>query len=60
MKWYTETEYVDVETGEMLTKEAAVKDYIIKTTIKTVKIDGNNGKIKYQRQCERSRQCRLF
>ncbi len=44
MQWYTTNEYVDVETGEILTKENGERNYIIIKTVKRTEINGRNGK----------------
>lgn len=60
VKWYTVLEYVDRDTGEIISKAKAKREYneIFKTN--KTKIDGNKGENKITIECEKSRQIRLF
>ncbi len=60
MKWYTEVEMVDVETGEILTKSKVEREYIVKSKNKH-KTEYKDGKgiRKFTWECERNRQQRI-
>lgn len=60
IKWTSKTEYVDVETGEVITKSLAEREYIKKRSTKFTIIQNNNGTIKWITECERNRQQKLF
>lgn len=55
--WITVSDYVDIETGEIIKKN---KDYITIRKHKKVEINGNFGIIKYTHECEKTRQQKLF
>lgn len=60
-KWITQTEYVDVETGEVLTKSEKERNYY--TTGKSQKKIEENGNYrikKYIYECRRNNQTRLW
>lgn len=59
-KWYTTTEYVDIETGEMLPKNVAVREYYIINKTKKTELNENYGLIKYINECRRTKQQTLF
>lgn len=60
-KWYTECEYVDSHTGEIMTKSQFLRDYIKTDSEKKVEInkEKNYGLIKKTIIGERNRQQRL-
>lgn len=61
IKWYSITEYVDISTGEIINKsEYQRKRYKTIKISKTIKIDKNNGIIKYIRECEKDRQLEIW
>jgi len=57
-KWYTTTEWVDIETGEIIPKNKIKEYYKIKTTFK-YKIDENSGTREYTNECRPIRQTRI-
>jgi hypothetical protein len=57
-KWYTISEWIDVETGEILHKEVIKNYYKIKTT-KKIEINENQGIIKYTNECRNIGQRKL-
>ena len=57
-KWYTISEWVDIETGEILHKQV-IKDYYKINTKKTLEINENTGIIKYTNECRNIRQTKL-
>jgi hypothetical protein len=57
-KWFTISEWVDIETGELLHKEI-IKDYYKIQTTKKIEINGNQGIIKYTNECRNIRQQKL-
>lgn len=61
IKWYSITEYVDISTGEIISKnEYQRKGYKTIKISKTIKIEKNNGIIKYSRECEKNRQLEIW
>lgn len=62
--WLTETEYIDIETGEIISRSYfdrhnfIVKETETKTEFKTIK-NQNYGIKKIRKYCERSRQQKL-
>ena len=58
-KWYTQTEFVDIETGEIIRKSVFEKEYYKIKINKKIQINGNNGTITYQYECRPTRQGRL-
>lgn len=60
IKWNTKTEYVDIETGEVITKEKAIQAYVIIKKTKNVKIYKKTGTITWVNQCRTSIQLKLF
>jgi hypothetical protein len=60
VKWWTTVEYVDIDTGEIISKAKAIREYNIIFKTKTTKVDGNKGEIKWRNECEISRQTKLF
>lgn len=63
IKWNSNTIYIDVETGEIITKYRTEKDnYVIIKTTKNVKFNTNKtiGYIEYTKQCRRNTQQQLF
>ena len=59
-KWYSMSEYVDNETGELISKSLVEREYIIIKKSKKYEINGSNGIIKWLNECERNRQKKLF
>lgn len=60
-RWYATSEYVDVDTGEILTRSQFERlDYVKLKTTKKYEINGNIGIIKHQIECEVNRQKKLF
>ena len=59
-KWYTTTEYVDTETGEIINKEKYKKEYYKINSTKKIEIHENYGTIRYINECKPTRQKRLF
>ena len=60
MKWYSLSEYVDVETGELFDKATFLREFYVKINkvTKTEYKDGYNiRKVTYE--CERNRQQRI-
>ena len=63
-KWLTETEYIDIETGEIISKSCFDRHYYIiketetKTEYKQIK-GQNYGIKKIKKLCERNRQQRI-
>ena len=57
-KWYTISEWIDVETGEILHREV-IKDYYKIKTTKKIEINENQGIIKYTNECRNIGQQRL-
>lgn len=67
-KWYTTIEYIDIDTGEIITKSLAKREYIqLRKTkkIEIIKIIINkevlkHGNIKYTAECEKNKQTTLW
>lgn len=67
-RWYTISEYIDGETGEILKKEIALKEYrslkkTKRTEIKETIINNeiiNYGYITWQHECCKREQLKLF
>lgn len=60
MIWRTTVEYVDRETGEILTSGEVRENYVIINTKTKYEINGNKGQRNIRKECERSRQTKLF
>lgn len=61
IKWYSVTEFVDISTGEIITKSKYEREKYITIKInKSYKIEKNHGIIKYSRECEKSRQFEIW
>jgi len=61
VKWYTVTEYVDVETGEIITKSEYERNYYATGIIqKTTEKNHKYGITKITKECRRNGQTRLF
>jgi len=58
-KWFTVSEYVDMDTGEILEKKIFTKEYYKVKTIKKIEINENNGIRKYIHECKHRGQGRL-
>lgn len=59
-KWYTVSEFVDEETGELLSRKEVEKNYHKLKTDRSVEITDTHGIIKYITRCKHTRQTRLF
>jgi hypothetical protein len=59
-KWYTATEYVDTDTGELITKKEFEKNYYKTKSTRKIEIQENYGIIKYINECRITGQERLF
>jgi len=59
-KWYTMTEYVDTETGEIITKENYKKNYYKINIVRKIEIHENYGTIRYINECKPTGQTRIF
>lgn len=53
--WTSKTVYVDMDTGEQITKHNALNNYIIIKTDKHAKLNANKtaGRIEYTRRCKK-------
>lgn len=53
--WRTKTEFVDLETGEVIHKEVAQAKYVVVNTIKTVSHANKQyaGTVQYRKECRR-------
>lgn len=65
IKWYSTTIYVDVETGEIISKSLKEREYITVKTNKTTELkEYQNGEkygiIKHTNECRRNRQTTLW
>lgn len=61
MKWYTVQEYIDKDTGEIISKSLKEREYIVqKKEIKYEKSNEIYGIKKIINECEKNRQIRLF
>lgn len=64
VQWYTESIYVDSDTGEQITKKQAKENYQIVNKTKKTKINETPEKtigiITYIYECKKSRQIKLF
>jgi hypothetical protein len=58
-KWYTTTEWVDIETGELIPKHVAVREYYIINKTKKTEINENYGILKYTNECRPTKQQRI-
>lgn len=60
IKFYSESTYVDIETGEIITKSKFEREYYkIRSNKKTI-INENHGIIKHTIECRRNGQQKLF
>lgn len=61
MKWYTVQEYIDKDTGEIISKSLKEREYIVqKKEIKYEKSNEIYGIKKIINECKKNRQIRLF
>lgn len=60
LKWYGMSEYVDVHTGEIISKAEYEREYIKIKTNKKYEVNETYGIIRYTIECERNRQTKLF
>lgn len=60
--WTSRTIYVDIETGEIITKEEAKKNYNVVKTTKVSKLNPNktHGTTEFTRQCRKKQQGKLW
>ena len=59
--WKTESDWVDIETGEIIEKKRIKNgEYILIKTTKNYKKDGETNIKQYCYECRRSKQKRLF
>lgn len=58
-KWYTTTEWVDIETGEIISKDIAMNEYYVTNKTKKTELNENYGIIKYINECRRRNQQKL-
>jgi len=58
-KWYSVSEYVDQETGEIITKNEFTKNYYKVKNTKKYEINGTNGTIKHCTECRKHGQERI-
>ena len=58
-KWYTTTEWVDIETGELIAKNVALKEYYIINKTKKTELNENYKIIKYTNECRNRNQRKL-
>lgn len=59
-RWTSKSQYFDVENGEEISRQNALKNYNILKTRKTVKIENYHGYINYEHECSRKNQLKLF
>lgn len=59
INWHSQIIYVDLETGEVISKEDAIREYIIKRTKKETHVYKTTGTIKYTNECWRSPQLKI-
>lgn len=60
IKWFTISEHVDIETGEIITKKEFEKNYYKVGITKKTEINENNGIIKYTTESRRTNQTRIW
>lgn len=61
IQWFTESEFVDIETGEIITQEKIKKlEYIIIKKTKHATVNNSTGIVKITNQCRRTGQLKLF
>ena len=58
-KWYTMTENVDTETGELISNNILKRDYYVVKINRKIDIKEHYGTIKYIRECKPTRQIRI-
>jgi hypothetical protein len=59
-KWYTEIQYVDIETGEIIDKKVFTEKYYKTNQTRKIEIYENYGIIKYITECRNRNQTKLF
>lgn len=59
INWRTKTEYVDTETGEIITEQEAKTNYIIIKKSKHATIKKTTGYVKWTYHCKRSNQIEI-
>jgi hypothetical protein len=57
-KWYTESQWIDIETGEILKKDQ-YKEYYKTNQTRKIEITGTYGIIKYITECRPRNQTRF-
>lgn len=60
LKWTSTSQYVDVDTGEILTKKEVKENYKVIKTIKKIEHGTEYGYIKYTNECRKSTQGKLW
>lgn len=60
VNWKTKSEYVDIDTGEQLTKEEVIKQYIIIKKRKHSEKYKSTGVTTITNECRRTNQGKLF
>ena len=58
--WRTITTYVDIDTGEIISKAEAIKAYVIINKKKKSNVYKTTGTIELTNECRRSKQGTLF
>ncbi len=59
IKWYSKSVYVDIDTGEIISKSLMLREYIKGKSSKIVQIKENNGQIEYTIECRRNGQTKI-
>lgn len=59
-RWITVSEYVDIETGEIITKSLYEREYIIIRKTKKYEDSGNYNIAKWVNECRRHGQTKLW
>lgn len=60
IKWRATSTYIDIDTGEIITKEECNLNYIIKNKKKKSYVYKTTGTIKITVECQRTKQFKLF
>ena len=58
-RWTTKSEYYDIENGEEISKQLALRDYNILKKRKRIKIENYHGYITIENECERKKQLKI-
>lgn len=59
IKWRTKSQYVDIQTGEIITESEYKRNYIKIKTTKNTHINEKYGIREFTHECERNRQTKL-